>query len=96
MKGRAQKALPLFAAMFALALVSAPELAAQMPWDTPLTTLRDALTGPTARLLAALGFFIAGGALVFMGLEGGAKKFAGAALGLSVMLGAVNLVDLMA
>ena len=94
MKSRAQKTLETFVALVLLAVVRAPALAAQaaMPWESPLQTLLDSLTGPTARIIAGIAFFIAGGALLFLGLEGGAKRFAGGILGLAVMLGAANLV----
>jgi type IV secretion system protein TrbC len=38
-----------------------------MPWDTPLTTLRDDLTGPLAFTLSLLAFVVAGVALIFGG-----------------------------
>lgn len=88
----------LLTALWVLGAVRVQPLAAQgaMPWETPLQTLLDSLTGPTARVLAGLAFFIAGGALLFLGLEGGAKRFFGGILGLAVMLGAVNLVAIFA
>lgn len=62
-------------ALFALAvLVAFHPLAAHaastggsLPWDTPLTTLRNDITGPVAFTLALLGMVAAGGALVFGG-----------------------------
>lgn len=94
MKSRARRALEMFAALVAVAAVQAPTLAAQaaMPWETPLQTLLSSLTGPTARIIAGIAFFVAGAALLFLGLEGGAKRFASGILGLAVMLGAANLV----
>jgi type IV secretory pathway VirB2 component (pilin) len=41
-----------------------------MPWDTPLTTLRDDLTGPLAFTLSLLAFVVAGVALIFGGEMG--------------------------
>ena len=38
-----------------------------MPWDTPLTTLRNDLTGSVAFTLSLLAFFVAGVALIFGG-----------------------------
>lgn len=98
MKGSANTVLRTVAALLVLAAMRVQPLAAQaaMPWETPLETLLDSLTGPTARVLAGLAFFIAGGALLFLGLEGGAKRFFGGILGLAVMLGAVNLVAVFA
>jgi type IV secretion system protein VirB2 len=41
-----------------------------MPWDTPLTTLRDDLTGPLAFTMSLLAFVVAGVALIFGGEMG--------------------------
>ncbi len=38
-----------------------------MPWDAPLLTLRNDITGPVAFTLALLGMVAAGGALIFGG-----------------------------
>jgi type IV secretory pathway VirB2 component (pilin) len=58
--------------VFALALIL-PDLAnaagagGQMPWDAPLTTLRNDLTGTVAFTLSLFAFFVAGVALIFGG-----------------------------
>src|ERR1700735_2570497 len=36
-----------------------------LPWDTPLQTLQNDLTGPVATAVSVLALFAAGGALVF-------------------------------
>jgi type IV secretion system protein TrbC len=36
-----------------------------LPWDTPLQTLQNDLTGPVATAISVLALFAAGGALVF-------------------------------
>jgi type IV secretion system protein VirB2 len=36
-----------------------------LPWDTPLQTLQNDLTGPVATSISVLALFAAGGALVF-------------------------------
>jgi type IV secretion system protein TrbC len=36
-----------------------------LPWDTPLQTLQNDLTGPVATTISVLALFAAGGALVF-------------------------------
>jgi type IV secretion system protein VirB2 len=38
-----------------------------LPWDTPLTTLKNDLTGPTAFILSLLAIFVCGAALIFGG-----------------------------
>jgi type IV secretory pathway VirB2 component (pilin) len=37
----------------------------QLPWETPLATLADELTGPTAGTIAIIAIFVAGLALIF-------------------------------
>jgi type IV secretion system protein VirB2 len=60
--------------LFVLAFLITPDIAhaagaggGAMPWDTPLMTLRNDLTGPVAFTLSLLAFFVAGVALVFGG-----------------------------
>jgi type IV secretion system protein TrbC len=38
-----------------------------LPWETPLETLRDSITGPVAYTISLLGVVVAGAALVFGG-----------------------------
>jgi type IV secretion system protein VirB2 len=55
--------LPLFAiAMLRSALAST---GGGLPWDTPLQTLQNDLTGPVATAVSVLALFAAGAALVF-------------------------------
>jgi type IV secretory pathway VirB2 component (pilin) len=56
-----------FFPLFAIALVQ-PALASTgggLPWDTPLQTLQNDLTGPVATTVSVLALFAAGAALVF-------------------------------
>lgn len=41
--------------------------AAGLPWEEPLTKLRNSLTGPVALAIALIGIVIAGGMLIFGG-----------------------------
>lgn len=53
--------------LFAIAMVQ-PVLASTgggLPWDTPLQTLQNDLTGPVATAVSVLALFAAGAALVF-------------------------------
>jgi type IV secretory pathway VirB2 component (pilin) len=57
-----------------LAIVGLPDLASAatgggsgLPWETPLETLRDSITGPVAYTISLLGVVVAGAALVFGG-----------------------------
>ena len=63
--------------MFVLVLVSLnlvlPEIAAaatgggSLPWETPLQTLRDSITGPVAYAVSLMGIVVAGAMLVWGG-----------------------------
>jgi type IV secretion system protein TrbC len=64
-----------------------------LPWNKPLQTVTDNLTGPTAKTVAALAFVIGGAMWAFTSHEQGAKRFGQALFGVAIVLGAVNLVD---
>ena len=56
------------------AVLAIPDLASAatgggsgLPWETPLETLRDSITGPVAYTISLLGVVVAGAALVFGG-----------------------------
>ena len=56
------------ATLFFFALSARPALASTgggLPWDTPLQTLQNDLTGPVATAVSVLALFAAGAALVF-------------------------------
>lgn len=67
-----------------------------MPWDTPLQTLLDSLTGSTGRIMAGLMFVIGGIMWGFTRHEEGAKRFAQAVIAVAIIFGAVQLIDLLA
>jgi type IV secretory pathway VirB2 component (pilin) len=87
----------LAAALTAAAIATAPALAgtggSDLPWNQPLTTVVNNLTGPTAKTLAALAFVLGGAMWAFTSHEQGAKRFGQALFGVAIVLGAVNLVD---
>jgi type IV secretory pathway VirB2 component (pilin) len=80
----------------ALALVATPAWAgdagADMPWNTPLTTLLSNLTGPTARVFAGIMLVIGGMIWGFTRHEEGAKRIGQAIFAIAVMFGAVEIV----
>jgi len=69
---------------------------AAMPWTGPLQTLLDNLSGPTARIIAGLGFVIGGGVWAFSRSEEGAKRFAQIVIGAAIAIGAANIVTSLA
>ena len=69
---------------------------AVMPWTGPLQALLDNLSGPTARIVAGLGFVIGGGIWAFSRSEEGAKRFAQIVIGAAIAIGAANIVTSLA
>ncbi len=63
-----------------------------MPWDGPLTTIRDSLSGTIAHILITVAIIVAG--FVFaLGDHGTAgKRLGGIALGGAIALGAVSFM----
>jgi type IV secretion system protein VirB2 len=60
--------------MLTCVVLAAPDLASAstgggsgLPWETPLQTLRNSITGPVAYTISLLGVVVAGAALVFGG-----------------------------
>ena len=78
----------------ALALVLADPAAASggaaMPWDGPLETIADALTGNTIRLVAVIALAAGGIIWAFTRNEEGVKRIAQAVMGLGVAIGAAS------
>lgn len=70
--------------------------ASAMPWTGPLQTLLDNLSGPTARIVAGLGFVIGGGIWAFSRSEEGAKRFGQIVIGAAIAIGAANIVTSLA
>ena len=69
---------------------------AGLPWEGPLQTVTDSLTGPVAIAIGTVAFFVAGGMLIF-GSEIGdfAKRTIYAVLAASLMLLGGNLITLL-
>ncbi len=66
---------------------------AQYPWAQTLKKIMDSLDGPVAYACAGIAIVMAGLAMAFLDLQGGAKKFVQAALGISIAFGAVTLLS---
>jgi type IV secretory pathway VirB2 component (pilin) len=64
-----------------------------MPWETVLATVAGSLTGTTAKLMALLALCICG--YGYMTSEGGGmRKLLGVGVGIALVVGAGNLVNL--
>jgi type IV secretory pathway VirB2 component (pilin) len=89
----------LLLGLVALSLVFAPDLWAggtggtSMPWNTPMQTFLNNLTGPTARTVVGIGTAIAGYQWIFGGHEQGSKWLSRCVLGGAVALTAQTIVS---
>jgi type IV secretion system protein TrbC len=99
---RTPRAVILASALFvllctpALAHAAGAGAGAAMPWTGPLQALLDNLSGPTARIVAGLGFVIGGGIWAFSRSEEGAKRFGQIVIGAAIAIGAANIVTSLA
>ncbi len=86
----------VFVAIFAsLAFTSAAHAGSAgsaLPWNTPLQTLLDNLTGPTGKTLAALMIAIGGVIWGFTRHEEGARRLGQAIVAIGLIYGAVGLI----
>ena len=80
----------------AVAYAAGAGAGAVMPWTGPLQALLDNLSGPTARIVAGLGFVIGGGIWAFSRSEEGAKRFGQIVIGAAIAIGAANIVTSLA
>jgi type IV secretion system protein TrbC len=68
---------------------------AEMPWEAPLCKLEKSLTGSTAKSIAMIGLFVAGGLLVFGGdLADFARRITWMCLAISVMISGSSFIDM--
>ncbi|CAG0911775.1 unnamed protein product, partial [Cyprideis torosa] len=65
-----------------------------LPWEAPLQTVVNSLTGPVALSIGLLGLFAAGGTLIFGGeLTGFAKTVSWIFLAVALMVLGVNIFN---
>ena len=93
-----RREIALFLGLLALSFVLAPEAWAggtgsAMPWNTPMQTFLNNLTGPTARTIIGLGTAIAGYQWIFGGHEQGTKWLSRCVIGGAVALTAQTIVS---
>lgn len=79
-----------------LLLVVGPAIAAtsgpSMPWDTPLTTIRDSLSGTVAHILVTVAVITTGLVFAFSEAGTGARRLFGVAFGGAIALGALSVM----
>ncbi|HEX8430968.1 MAG TPA: TrbC/VirB2 family protein [Longimicrobium sp.] len=88
----------LLLGLLALSFVFVPDLWAggtgsSMPWNTPMQTFLNNLTGPTARTVVGIGTAIAGYQWIFGGHEQGTKWLSRCVVGGAVALTAQTIVS---
>ena len=87
----------LGAALAASWFYSATASAQALPWETPLQTVQQSLTGPVAKAIGVVALAVAGGMLAFGGeLSDFTKRILMVVLALSVMLLANSFMTLFA
>jgi len=66
-----------------------------MPWDSPLKTLQEDLTGPLAAVVGSLAFFVAGAMLVFgrEEMHGFVKVLLYIIMGIAVLANGPNIMS---
>ncbi len=84
--------------LFATGVVLAPELWAggtgtDMPWNTPMQTLLNNMTGPTARMLVGIATAYSGYRWMFASHEQGANSLARVAVGGAIALTAQTIIS---
>ncbi|OQX05073.1 MAG: hypothetical protein BWK73_34505 [Thiothrix lacustris] len=85
--------MPLFWLLAAFSDVAFAGAAGGMPWETPLETVMESLTGPTAGFIALIGVFAAGAALIFGGeMAEFTRKIVMIILLVSLMMGGAALM----
>lgn len=67
-----------------------------LPFVGPLEKLKQAITGPVAKVISLIGVVAAGGGLLFGGsdMSGFMKTLVSLVLVISLILGAANIIDL--
>lgn len=93
-----RREIALFLGLLALSFVFAADAWAggtgsAMPWNTPMQTFLNNLTGPTARTVVGIGTAIAGYQWIFGGHEQGTKWLSRCVVGGAVALTAQTIVS---
>ncbi len=83
----------LFAIILLLMTDSAMAAGNNMPWDAPLTKIKNSMTGPVALAISMIGIVVAGGMLIFGGELGEfARRAVMLALVLALLVAANNVL----
>lgn len=84
-----------FFVFFVLGLSVAMASTQGMPWEDPLTTIKNSITGPVAMIISLVAIVAAGVGLVFGGeFSGFVKTLLYVVLVISIIVGAANILAL--
>ena len=79
--------------LFALGAASAHATTTGLPWEGPLTTLKDSLTGPVALAISLIAILVCGVLLIFGGEIGDfAKRMVMLVLVIAVVVGGASML----
>jgi type IV secretion system protein VirB2 len=77
-------------ALSALWVAEAQAGASGLPWETPLQTITDSLSGPVLQSMLILAILVSGVMIAFTEVGAGAKRLLQAVFGLSIAAAAVS------
>jgi type IV secretion system protein VirB2 len=79
-------------ALSALWVAEAQAGASGLPWETPLQTITDSMSGPVLQSMLILAILVSGVMIAFTEVGAGAKRLLQAVFGLSIAAAAVSFV----
>ncbi len=83
----------LFLSLLAADLALAANGGGGLPWESPLSTVKDSLTGPVAGYIALIAIMVCGALLIFGGdFSGFAKNLINVVIACAVILGASSII----
>lgn len=81
--------------IFGVSALMASTASQGLPWEDPLTTIKNSITGPVAFAISILAIVAAGAGLVFGGeISGFIKTIVYIVLVIAMIVGAVNIMDI--
>lgn len=93
-----RKIVALLGVAAAIAFMANPALASSggsLPWESPLETIQESITGPVAMAIALIAVAVAGGMLIFGGeINDFARRLAYVVLVAGILLGGTQIIAL--
>ena len=83
----------LFLSLLATEIAFAANGGGGLPWESPLSSIKDSLTGPVAGYIALIAIMVCGALLIFGGdFSGFAKNLINVVIACAVILGASSII----